>query len=193
MATFSDSIRKVQRFFESARSPIVCVGTSGNVLEWNSKMSDITGIARNEAFGKDFAQTFVNFDSRELVVNGVSAALSREGSSQIEFTLALQDGRRIDMIASSSSWLDDDGKVVGAVLLAHDITDRKRLEVDKTSLAQELQTFIDTANAPIFGIDANGLVNEWNNKSAEITGFCREEVMGKHLVQVRSKSLIDIV
>ncbi len=29
---------------------------------------------------------------------------------------------------------------------------------------QELQTFIDTANAPIFGIDAHGKVNEWNNK-----------------------------
>ena len=31
-------------------------------------------------------------------------------------------------------------------------------------LSQELQTFIDTANAPIFGIDAHGRVNEWNNK-----------------------------
>ena len=29
---------------------------------------------------------------------------------------------------------------------------------------QELRSFIDTANAPIFGIDAHGKVNEWNNK-----------------------------
>jgi transcriptional regulator with PAS, ATPase and Fis domain len=32
---------------------------------------------------------------------------------------------------------------------------------------QELQTFIDTANAPIFGIDAKGRVNEWNKKVDE--------------------------
>ena len=29
---------------------------------------------------------------------------------------------------------------------------------------------LDSANAPIFGIDANGLVNEWNRKAAAITG-----------------------
>ena len=51
-------------------------------------------------------------------------------------------------------------------------------------MAQELQTFIDTANAPIFGIDHNGLVNEWNNKSVEITGYSKDEVMGKSLVDV---------
>lgn len=32
---------------------------------------------------------------------------------------------------------------------------------EKSRVAQELQTFIDTANAPIFGIDAQGRVNEW--------------------------------
>ena len=42
----------------------------------------------------------------------------------------------------------------------------------------------DTANAPIFGIDAEGLVNEWNRKAAAITGnFCKEEVMGRSLVR----------
>ena len=69
---------------------------------------------------------------------------------------------------------------------AQDITERKQVEVEKARVAQELQTFIDTANAPIFGIDDQGRVNEWNNKSADITGFSREEVMGKDLVEVRS-------
>ena len=39
------------------------------------------------------------------------------------------------------------------------------------------------ANAPIFGISADGLVNEWNNKAAEITGFTSEDVTGKDLVE----------
>ncbi len=41
--------------------------------------------------------------------------------------------------------------------------------------------------APIFGIDSQGRVNEWNNKAADITGFSREEVMGQDLVQVRRR------
>ena len=49
-------------------------------------------------------------------------------------------------------------------------------------MALELRQLIDTANAPIFGIDCNGLVNEWNQKTAEITGYSKEEAMKKHLV-----------
>ena len=49
-------------------------------------------------------------------------------------------------------------------------------------MANELRQLIDTANAPIFGIDVRGTVNEWNNKTAEITGYSREEAIGKPLV-----------
>jgi PAS domain S-box-containing protein len=41
---------------------------------------------------------------------------------------------------------------------------------------------VDTANAPIFGIDVKGNVNEWNDKTAEITGFRKAEAMGYPLV-----------
>ena len=41
---------------------------------------------------------------------------------------------------------------------------------------------VDTANAPIFGIDADGLVNEWNYKTAEITGFTKEDAFTKPLI-----------
>jgi PAS domain S-box-containing protein len=36
---------------------------------------------------------------------------------------------------------------------------------------------------PIFGIDKLGNVNEWNNKTAEITGFSKEEAMNFPLVE----------
>ena len=50
------------------------------------------------------------------------------------------------------------------------------------AMANELRQLVDTANAPIFGIDTEGLVNEWNDKTAEITGFSREEAFDKPLV-----------
>jgi PAS domain S-box-containing protein len=50
--------------------------------------------------------------------------------------------------------------------------------------ASELVQFIDTANAPIFGIDANGLINVWNQKIAVITGFSKKETIGRELVRL---------
>jgi len=61
--------------------------------------------------------------------------------------------------------------------------ERTRAEEELARVATELRQLIDTANALIFGVDANGLVNEWNQKAAEITGYSKDEVLGRSLVE----------
>ncbi len=111
-------------------------------------------------------------------------ALKGRETANFEFPLYTKDRQRVEVLLNATTRRDVSGAVLGMIGVGQDITERKQVEVEKTRVAQELQTFIDTANAPIFGIDAQGLVNEWNNKAATITGFSREEVLGKDLVQV---------
>ena len=54
-------------------------------------------------------------------------------------------------------------------------------ELTKTGLPA-LHGLIDAANAPIFGIDAQGVVNDWDQRAIRLTGFDAGDVMGKHLV-----------
>ena len=49
-------------------------------------------------------------------------------------------------------------------------------------ISKELTQLIDTANAPIFGVDIKGKVNEWNQKIEQITGFTKTEVIERDLV-----------
>ena len=68
-------------------------------------------------------------------------------------------------------------RVIGALLdRAEDVEGRARV-------ADDLERLIDTANAPIFGIDTEGRVNEWNQTAAKISGYTKEETLGKRLVQ----------
>jgi PAS domain S-box-containing protein len=71
------------------------------------------------------------------------------------------------------------------------ITTNKNLEHIVTQRTEELVLtnkeliqFIDTANAPIFGIDTEGTINEWNQQAENITGFFKAEMMGLDLVGV---------
>ena len=57
---------------------------------------------------------------------------------------------------------------------------RQRARTER--VADELMQLIDTANAPIFGIDVHGRVNEWNQRAQSITGYTKDEVMGRDLV-----------
>jgi len=66
--------------------------------------------------------------------------------------------------------------------VAQDVTESKIYDRAVAAIAGELQQLVDTANAPIFGIDVEGNVNEWNQKTAEITGYSKEEAMHKPLV-----------
>ena len=47
----------------------------------------------------------------------------------------------------------------------------------------EYEQLIETANAPIIGTDVNLNINVWNNKIAELSGYSKKEVLGKHIIQ----------
>jgi PAS domain S-box-containing protein len=68
------------------------------------------------------------------------------------------------------------------LLVWQDATEAAQHDRAVAAMANELRTLIDTANAPIFGIDKLGRVNEWNEKTCEITGFSRDEAFNKPLV-----------
>ena len=57
-----------------------------------------------------------------------------------------------------------------------------RVMGEHASIANELTQLIDTANAPIFGIDAQGNINEWNQQLEKTTSFKKTEIIGLHLV-----------
>nr|BBA84351.1 phytochrome E [Cardamine glauca] len=64
-----------------------------------------------------------------------------------------------------------------------------------TSFVCEMVRVIETATAPIFGVDSSGCINGWNNKTAEITGLQASEAMGKSLaneiVQEESRAALE--
>jgi PAS domain-containing protein len=129
-------------------------------------------------------QDFITQEYQVRVKEVLDNALKGRETANFEFPLYTKDRQRVEVLLNATTRRDVSGAVVGMIGVGQDITERKQVEMEKARVALELQTFIDTANAPIFGIDASGLVNEWNNKSEAITGFSRAEVLGKNLVQV---------
>jgi len=71
---------------------------------------------------------------------------------------------------------------MGVLGVGQDITEKVHAEKAQSAIATELLTLIDTANAPIFGVDTDLLISEWNQKAVQITGYSKEEVLGKPLV-----------
>jgi len=90
-------------------------------------------------------------------------------------------GRSVLAIHARKIIQEDQEELV--LLVFEDIPERFRIQQQVKRVSSELHRFIETANAPIFGIDHDGLITEWNQTAQRITGFGKAEVVGKHLVK----------
>ncbi|KAL3667048.1 hypothetical protein V7S43_007991 [Phytophthora oleae] len=164
------------RLIDTANAPIFGIDMDGRVDIWNRKAVAITEYTVLEARGTRLVESFIPHDYRAGVSDVMSKAMEGEGTANFEFPLITKTGRRVDILLNATPRYNQHGDIVGVVGIGQDITERIVQE-------QEYSRLIDTANAPIFGVDMAGLVNIWNDKSAEITQFTADEVIGKDLVQ----------
>ena len=168
---------------DTANAPIFGIDNKGLVNEWNQTSEKITGFTKDEVLGNDLVQTYITEDYRESVKKVLKNALKGEETANYEFPLFAKSGERVMVLLNSSTRRNAAGKITGVLGVGQDITEIDKLRTVSESIAKELRQFIETANAPIFGIDAKGKVNEWNQTSEKITGFKKEEVLGKDLVE----------
>ena len=173
---------ELTQFVDTANAPIFGIDTEGRVNEWNQRSEQITGFTKAEVMGRDLVANFITDDYKVSVGEVLAKALHGEETANYEFPLFTQSGDRVDVLLNSSTRRDPAGQIVGVVGVGQDITELNKVRAEQDNIAKELTQFVDTANAPIFGIDTEGRVNEWNQRSEQITGFTKAEVMGRDLV-----------
>ncbi|MFT5860841.1 MAG: PAS domain S-box-containing protein, partial [Flavobacteriaceae bacterium] len=168
---------------DTANAPIFGINAEGKVNEWNQKSAEITGFKKEEVLGKDLVETYITENYRDAVKQVLDNALKGKETANYEFPLFTKDDKRVMVLLNSSTRRNGKGEIVGVLGVGQDISEMDKLRTESESVAKELRQFIETANAPIFGIDSKGLVNEWNQTAEKITGFKKEEVLGKDLVE----------
>jgi len=170
------------QLINTANAPIFGIDAQGKINEWNLQSEKITGFSKTEVMGRGLVANFITDDYKVSVGDVLASALKGDETANYEFPLFTKSGARVDVLLNSTTRRDTTGKIVGVVGVGQDITELNKVRKEQESVANDLTQLIDTANAPIFGIDAAGLVNEWNQRAELLTGFGKADVMGKDLV-----------
>lgn len=73
---------------------------------------------------------------RQLINDRARNPAEDKGVCHTEMSFRGQDGRHRDLSLNGAEILDDDGRVVGGVMVAHDVTERNHLERQRTDMLQ---------------------------------------------------------
>ena len=144
---------ELRTLIDTANAPIFGIDKDGMVNEWNYSAADIVGYTAVEVMGRDLVGEFISPEYKQLVKEVLDNALQGKETANFELPIFTKDHKRVEMLLNATSRRDEAGNVVGVVGVGQDITERKQVELEKELVAHDLRTLIDTANAPIFGID----------------------------------------
>jgi PAS domain S-box-containing protein len=99
----------------------------------------------------------------------------------VEYKSKTKDGREVYGVLNMT-FTYKDGNPEGAVVVAHDITDRKRAEEALRESEDRSRSVIEKTTAIILRIDPAGIITFANRRALDFFGYSAEELIGKHAV-----------
>ncbi|PJB14601.1 MAG: hybrid sensor histidine kinase/response regulator [Flavobacteriales bacterium CG_4_9_14_3_um_filter_32_8] len=112
---------------EASRDPLFTISPDGKITDMNQATVKVTGVSREDLINSNFCDYFTN------------PAKAKKGYQQVfkkgfvvDYPLTIKDHKFTDVLFNGSVYKNDNGEVLGAVVVARDITEQKRFEAELT-------------------------------------------------------------
>ena len=107
---------------EASLDPLIVISTNGKITDVNQAKVNITGIDREKLLGSDFFDYF----TEPLKARNVYLEVFAKGSvADFPLTFRHKNGKLTDVLFNGSVYKDEKGKVLGAVVVARDVSEQK--------------------------------------------------------------------
>ncbi len=119
----------VRSLIEASLDPLVTINVEGKITDMNEALANITGITREKLKGTDFFDYFIE----PQMAREVYQKVFEQGSvADYPLTLRHKHGKLTDVLFNGSIYKDENGVVLGVVIVARDVTNQKRINSELT-------------------------------------------------------------
>lgn len=175
----------------NAGAAIIATTLDGTITAFNATAEKMLGYKAEEMITKATPEKFHDKDEvirkaaalsqelREPIQPGfeVFVAKARKNlPSYDEWTYLRKDGAKVPVLLSVTPLRDAQGNISGFLGIATDITQRKRAEENIVKLSQA----VEQSSATVVITDKNGNIEYANPAFERITGYTRQEALGKN-------------
>lgn len=163
---------------------VISTDIGGRVAHMNPIAENLTGWKISEAKGKPLSSVFriINSEKREEVENPVTKVLATGEIIALGNHTALiaKDGKEYQIADSGAPIHDDDGNIIGVVLVFRDITEEHEVREELRENEYKYRALFEQMNDAIFILDLDGKHLETNKRAADMLGYTPEELRGMY-------------
>ena len=167
---------------------VIATDLNGDVVYVNRIAEELIGIRRDDATGQPLADVLhlLREDNGERVADPAARVLEAEMPLTLEnhVVLVRDDGTRVPIEDSAAPIRGSDGRLLGVVLVFHDVSARRSMERERQRVLEDLRyseqryrTLVEANPLPqaVWSASPDGTIT-WSERWLEITGQTAEEV-----------------
>jgi PAS domain S-box-containing protein len=162
---------------QSSDDAIIGLGRDGRVLSWNAGAERLYGYVESEI--RDRPIDVLLPDPQKQITAMVGWVLREVVVERVDAEQVTQDGRRVHTLMTISPIRDVTGGVIGASILARDITTREATEESLRRSEATSSAFLESASESIVVADAKGRIVLINARTETMFGYARAELIGQ--------------
>ncbi|TVP56668.1 MAG: PAS domain S-box protein [Nodularia sp. (in: Bacteria)] len=185
------TLRQKQDFLtallDNVQAGIVACDAKGKLQLFNKTAQAFHGLSEKPLFPEQWAEYYdLYLPDGKTLMNAAEVPLFRALQGQqvdnAEMIIMPKEGVTRILTANGQAIVDLHGENQGAVVVMHDITERKQAEEALRKTEQRYRSVVNNVKEVIFQIDAVGLWTFLNPAWTEITGFSVNESIGTNFL-----------
>jgi diguanylate cyclase (GGDEF)-like protein/PAS domain S-box-containing protein len=169
----------------SAHEAFISMNEDGEIVEWSSQAERDFGWAREEAIGRQLAETILPSEDREHYEPGLRRMLGGDHrilGRRIEITAVRRNGIRFPVELSFSMLATSRGIRFNAFV--RDISERRRSEEALHQANQRFRSAFDDAGIGMAIVSLEGRLLRANRALSELTGYPQDQLVGMALADI---------
>ncbi len=171
-----ESEKRYKALYNSIRDAILVTDINRTIVDCNPAFAELFEYSPENIIGKKSSIVYEN----EVETEAIGKVLSEGGNNDTHHffltNLKKKSGELFPAEAAVYLLRDDEGKAIGHIGLIRDVTRRKQTEAERTRLLRA----IEQTTEMIVITDAQGTIQYVNPAFESVTGYTRQEAVGKN-------------